>query len=608
MFAGLASLASAALLVHLIWLVPLGWWLLRLVTGLCMAGLFVVTETWLNGSATNRSRGQILAAYMVVVTGGLAVGQLLLNVGSPTGFTAFVLASVLVSLAVVPISLVSVRAPEAVELVPLSVREITFAAPLGVVGAAASGFASAAVVGFGAVYAARAGLSVAQTSLLLFGALLGAVVFQFPMGALSDRVDRRLVIALGALVAAGTAVIATRFDGSDHFGALVVVTAIAGGISYPLYSLSNAHLNDYLSGGSVVAAGARMVLLNGAGAVAGPIAAAVAIEVFGADGFFYVLALAYTCTGFFALYRMTRHPGVAPSDQSEFVPLPSGVSTSVATLVPDAGAELYPETEGDAASGGVTVHWRERGGGPPVVLIHDAGSSSLAWEEVMLALADTGYRAIAYDLRGHGASRRADDCDLSVQFEDLGAVLADRNIPVGTFIGHGAGGAIAAGFAAADPARVSGLVLVSCEQALRPRKPVRVKVDQAVHTALRGLVGKRAASSLRASATYGRRRAPMRHRRLATDLRVADRQAVTRTRGVAREVARRQLLSDVGVDVVWVHGDRLGTGPAPDTLVVPDAGYFVPLDQPQLFVENVGEFLHQSADAALTATTGALID
>ena len=608
-FAGLASLASAAVLVHVVLIDPLGWWLLRLITGLCMAGLFVVTETWLNATATNRSRGQILAAYMIVVTGGLAVGQLLLNVASPAGFTAFILASVLVSLAVVPVALVTVRAPDVPEPVPLSVREATFAAPLGVVGAAASGFAGAAVVGFGAVYAAAAGLSVGQTSVLLFGALVGAVVLQFPMGAVSDRVDRRAVIAGGAIVAGAASVVATLFDASAHFGALVVVTAFAGGISYPLYSLSSAHLNDYLAAGSVVAAGARLVLLNGSGAVAGPLVAALAIEAFDADGFFYVLAFAYACTGGFALYRMTRRAGVSNEARSVFVALPSGAAPSVATLVPDAGPELYPETEGDVVRDGVSLHWRERGHGLAVVLVHGAGSSSLVWDESLVALASSGFRAVAFDLRGHGASTRAPTYELSSHVDDLQAVLDDRTISGGVLVGLGAGAAIVVDFAVAQPARVSGLVLVSATEVFGPdasgRPPIRQRVDETVRAALRGVVGKRAASSLRASSTYGRRRAPLRHRRLSTDLRVASRQAIAGTRAAAHEAAGSPRLAHVRAPVLWVDGSHVGHAPGPDAVLIPDAGHFVPLDQPEAFVDAVAPFLRQAERRTLEATTGA---
>lgn len=607
-FAGLASLASAALLVHVVVLSPLGWWLLRLVTGVCMAGLFIVTETWLNGTATNRGRGQLLAAYMVVVTGGLAVGQLLLNVASPSGFTAFVLVSVLVSLAVVPISLVSVRAPEVPEPAPLSVREVAYTAPLGVVGAVASGFVGAAVVGFGAVYAATAGLSIAQTSVLLFGTLLVAIVLQFPMGDLSDRVDRRAVIAVGALVAGTAALSATFFDGADNFGLLVVVTGVAGGLSFPLYSLSSAHLNDYLLGGSVVAAGARMVLLNGAGAVAGPLVAAVALEVFGADGFFYMLAVVYGFTGGFGFYRMTRRPGVAAWARSEFVPLPASTGPSVATLVPEAAAELYPETEGDVVRDAVSLHWRERGGGPPVVLVHGAGSSSLVWDQVLVALAASGYHALAYDLRGHGGSGRVSNYDLGAQLADLEAVLEERMIPMAVLIGLGAGAAIAADFAATHPARVNGLVLVSAGQVLGPdtpsRQPVLRRVDEAVQAALRGVVGKRAAASLVASATYGHRRAPMCHRRLATDLRVAGRQAVARTRAAARRAAALGPLDRVQVPVLWVDGEHLESSPTGDVVVIPDAGHFPPLDAPETFVDAIAPFLREASEA-VTSTTGA---
>ena len=599
-FAGMASLASAGVLLPVVALTPMAWWALRLLTGLCVAGLFVVTETWLNGAASNRNRGQLLAAYTVVVTGGLALGQLLLNIASPLGFGAFILASVVVSLAVVPIALVSVTAPELAEPAPLSLREVTAAAPLGVVGAAGAGFAGAAVVGFGAVYASRAGLSVGQTSILLFGALGGAIGLQFAVGGVADRWDRRAIIGVGAAVAGVAALAASAFAAS--FSTLVLLTAIAGGMSFPMYSLSNAHLNDYLSSGGVVAAGARMVLVNGAGAVAGPLVAAAAVAVAGPEGFFYALTAAYAAVAAFACYRMTRRSPIAADDRSQFVALPSGATPAVASLVPDAAEELYPEIEGDVESGSVRLHWRERGAGPPVVLLHDAGSSSRAWHEAALGLADAGHRIVAYDLRGHGASGRAGAYDIDAHVLDLGAILEGRDIPVGALVGLGAGAAVAMAFAAREPTRVSGLVLVSAEQVLGAprRRPVRRRLGRIVEGA-ETVLPRRAVASLRAGGTYGRTRSPELHRRLATDLRIASRHAVTRTREAARRAATSLDPERLGPPVLRVCATRLCESPGEHTIAVDDAGYFVPLDQPGAFVDAIVPFLRDVTEATVAA-------
>ncbi len=334
-FAGLASLASAAVLVHAVTPSALTWAALRATTGLCLAGLFVVTETWMNAAATNATRGGLLAAYMTVLSGAMAAGQVLLWLADPGGFRAFVLASVLVSLAVVPVSLTPVATPEVPELEPMSLGRVTAAAPLAVVGAVASGFVVAAVVATTAVYATLTGLGVNRTALLVAAPLALAVGVHLPVGRSSDRVDRRrVIVALG--LAGGASAVAAGLVGPGSYATLVGLVAAAGGLAFPLYALSNAHLNDYLPAGSVAAAGARVVLLNGAGAIAGPVAAAVAMEVVGPGALFALVAVAYGFTAGFAIWRIGRRAPAGEDERSTYVAFPTGASTAVARLEPAA--------------------------------------------------------------------------------------------------------------------------------------------------------------------------------------------------------------------------------------------------------------------------------
>ena len=151
-FSALASLASVAALVHSVFLDPFTWGAMRFVTGFAYAGLYVVAESWLNDRATNETRGSLLSVYMVVLFGGLAGGQLLLNVADPGGFLLFVLASVLVSLALVPISLTAGPAPEFDAPTPVGLLELYRVSPLGVAGAMGTGLAHGVLFGMGAVY------------------------------------------------------------------------------------------------------------------------------------------------------------------------------------------------------------------------------------------------------------------------------------------------------------------------------------------------------------------------------------------------------------------------------------------------------------------------
>lgn len=469
-FAGLASLAAAAVLVHAIRYDPGTWFLVRVVSGLCLSALYVVTETWLNGAATNATRGGLLSSYMVVVTAGLLVGQVLFTFADPAGFAAFAMASVLVSLAVLPVALATVSPPTVPPLTRLSLRGLVAVAPLGAVGAAFSGFAGAAVVGAGAVYAAQSGLGRASTAMLIGSALAGGLVLQVPLGRASDRLDRRLVMAGGGGVAA-TAALGAAVAGPGRLPALFALTLLAGGFAYPLYSLSSAHLNDYLDDGPLVAAGARMVLVNGVGAVLGPIVGAAAIEVGGPGGLFVTLAAVYLLVAGYALYRTTRRAAVAAEDRAPYIAYPAEVGLTAATLTGGAGDELYPPSSGRAPAPSRPLAYAEQGSGLPVVLIADPDEGT-SWDGVLSALAADGVRAVAPELR-RGPLTEQD------HVEDLLAVMRWLELPVATFVGARRAARVAARLWAEHPDRVSALVLVGGEGLAAPFEANRPVLDLA---------------------------------------------------------------------------------------------------------------------------------
>jgi len=452
-FAGLASLASVAVLLHVVRPAPVTWLLLRGLAGLCISGLYVVTETWLNGAATNRSRGSLLAVYMVVVTGSLGLGQVLFSVADPGGYAAFVLASVLVSLAVVPVCLATVRVPAVPDPQPLSMRALVEVAPLAPVGAALSGFTSAAMIGAGTVYAAEAGLGQAATSALLAAALLGGLALQVPLGRWSDRTDRRRVILLAGGIGAVAACAAAAI-GPDHLLPLVAVTLVAGGTPFPLYSLASAHLNDYLDAGRVVAAGARLVLVNGAGAVAGPIVGAAAMAATGPGALFVVLAVAYVAVGGYAAWRITRRAAVPEEERAPYVAVPTGTTPAVATLQQVVPEELYPFDDGEVEVDGRRVGYREQGQGEPLVVLPHAGDGDGRWRRFVGALASDGVRAVA---RAPGQRPSA---TVEQRVEDVLAVLRHLELPQASFVGWGSGVEVVQRLAADHPDRVASAVVV----------------------------------------------------------------------------------------------------------------------------------------------------
>lgn len=328
-FAALASMASTIALVQAIAVSPAVWAPTRFITGMCMAGLYVVAESWLNDIATVRTRGRLLAVYMVVSMGGLGIGQGLLVAASALDVTLFIVASVLISLAVVPISLSTTSAPPIMTPEPMSLRELVRIVPTGVVSMFFVGLATGVLFGMGAVYATRSGLNSNQTALFLFAPIVGAVVFQFPLGILSDRVPRRGMLAMVASAAAVISLVLARLDISSLGGTMAMIAL--GGAIFPLYSLSIAYTNDWIPNPKMVAASSSLVMVNGAGAIIGPLATAGLFAV--ADqAFFFLIAGSHAAMATYIGWRIMVKDALPMERQRPWVPLSSRATSAISVL------------------------------------------------------------------------------------------------------------------------------------------------------------------------------------------------------------------------------------------------------------------------------------
>lgn len=326
-YAALASLASTATLIHIMTSNPIAWGAARLVTGFALSGLYIVAESWLNDRATNETRGRLLSVYMVVVMGGIAVAQLLLTVADPSGVTLFVLASVLISVAVIPITLSATQAPELFPSAGLPIRRIWRAAPLGLYAGFGQGVGVGALVSLGAVYAQRIGMSIDRTAFFMAIAIVGSVVLQPPIGILSDRIRRRRAIVLVATLAGAASLWMVSLDGTSNL-ALVVVFLI-GGLVFPMYSLALTHVNDQVPTGEAVDVSSVYVFFTGFGAILGPILAAVMIDVIGPNGLFWLVAAVNISIAVFAVVRIAVREGVPVHDQLSYLFVPARAGTVI---------------------------------------------------------------------------------------------------------------------------------------------------------------------------------------------------------------------------------------------------------------------------------------
>ena len=324
-FAALASIASAAILVHAVFVHPITWGALRLISGFCFAGIYVVAESWLNDRATNETRGQLLSVYMVITYVGVGLGQLLLNLADPLGYGLFILGSVLISIALVPLLLSAGPAPHFETLSPINIKELFQISPLGVVGALCEGTATAAFFAMGPVYATAIGYSLTQVSFFMTAGVIGCVVLQWPVGHLSDRYDRRLILTLTTFAAAGVAFWGASAPSLTLIEQLALI-ALFGGLSLPLYSVCIAHANDFLEPHEMVAASGGLVLASGIGAVIRPLSVSLAMKHYGNGGFFWFLAGVHGLLGVFAIYRMIRRPAKPLEEQGPYIPTPARAS------------------------------------------------------------------------------------------------------------------------------------------------------------------------------------------------------------------------------------------------------------------------------------------
>ncbi len=317
-FAAFAALASVAALVHASWVHPLPWGAMRLISGLCFAGIYVVAESWLNHRATRTNRGRLLAVYMLVLYVGLGAAQFLLLLASPQTAAPFMIVSALISLAMVPIVASAQQTPEPAVPHPVSYRDLYRNSPLGLVAVAVSGMISSIIFSMGPVYARLNGSGTRGVAAFMAVSILAAVLTQYPVGRLSDRMDRRTVIAtvctLATLAAGAIAAL-----GPLPRPVFLLLAALFSGSALTLYSLAVSHVNDKLEPAQMVAASSALLLMNGMAAAAGPALTGGLIAAFGPRAYFATLATLTGALTVFDLWRKSRRGPVPRALKGPFI-------------------------------------------------------------------------------------------------------------------------------------------------------------------------------------------------------------------------------------------------------------------------------------------------
>jgi MFS family permease len=327
-FAGLASLISAVMILYPTFPTVVLWSLGRVLIGFCFSAVYVTAESWLNNAATNENRGQALSLYMIVQTLGIVTSQALLLVGDPSGFIPFVIPSVLVSIAITPILLSISPTPAFETTKPMSLRALAVFSPLGCVGMFLLGGVFSAQFGMASVYGAEAGFSVAQISLFVATFFVGAVLLQYPIGWISDRMDRRGLIVIVAAVGGAGSVLGMLMG--DVFVLVLASAFVVGGMANPLYSLLIAHTNDFLEHEDMAAASGGLIFINGLGAILGPVITGWLMGTsLGPAGFYLFTGVLFVALAGYATYRSTQRDSIPVEETGSYVPI-SASATGVA--------------------------------------------------------------------------------------------------------------------------------------------------------------------------------------------------------------------------------------------------------------------------------------
>ena len=343
-FAAFASVASLAILVHSIFINPLTWFLLRVITGYSMVSIYTIAESWLNDRSSNKNRGKVLSIYMIILYGSMGLGMFMLNFSSPEKFQPFILISVLMSAALLPILLTKRKPPQFKKIQSMSLKDLYDSSPLGMVSAVLYGIVQSALFTLLAVYAAAMNFSIFDISLVTFLLAISGAVSQYPVGYISDKFDRRKVIIYSTFGAAIFAFLAIFSVGTMYlpeglgssklwFYIFLVLFSVC---SLPMFSLILAHTNDFITRDKFVAAGAGLQFAFGLGAISGPFLCSLLMGLVGNNGFFVFLIFFHCVIGFYGIHRMKVRPSEDNPD-SQFVAVP--------TTITPVGLELNPSAE-----------------------------------------------------------------------------------------------------------------------------------------------------------------------------------------------------------------------------------------------------------------------
>jgi MFS family permease len=347
-FMAMASVASVIVLLHALFLEPLVWALLRGITGFCFAVLYVVIESWLNERSSNEHRGSIFSIYTVINLTVITAGQMMLGLSDPALFALFAVASILVSVATIPIAFTSSVAPGIPSFVMPNLRELYGLSPVGFAGCLAVGLANGAFWTLAPVFAQNQGFDAAGVGVFMSVIVIGGALSQWPLGRISDKVDRRFVM-IGSASFAAAAGVAMSFFASTGGPWLYILGACFGAGAMPIYSLAVAHANDHAAPEDMVKVSSGLLLVFGLGAALGPVLASATRDFSPVPTLFLYTAVIHMLLTGFVIWRLRRRARVVESERVKFddalinAQTVSTVSADTATVAETPDPEPEPD-------------------------------------------------------------------------------------------------------------------------------------------------------------------------------------------------------------------------------------------------------------------------
>lgn len=343
-FAFFAALAAISALLHILLVNPWVWLGLRVLYGLALVGLYMVIESWLNAQVPSEKRGQVFAIYMMVNLGALAAAQQLLGLASPNDFVLFVLAAVLISAALMPITMTRQAQPTMPQTMNTDLRQLVRVAPVAIAAAALSGLALGAFWAMAPVYASLSGFDTQGVGMLMTSTIVGGALLQIPIGHYSDRHDRRKVLLWVVLLAVLVALLMAMLPAGPWLLAAIFVW---GGLAFSIYPIAVAQMVDQLHSDEILAGSSGLLMINGIGSVCGPLLAGLLMQQFGPQALPLHYAVTLGLLAAYTFYRLQHVSDLISEPHGHFMPM-LRTSQAVLELIPESPCSEHPEPEPDA--------------------------------------------------------------------------------------------------------------------------------------------------------------------------------------------------------------------------------------------------------------------